>query len=83
MIRRSLTDELITKLQNEEVFKVLWERVICDETLSPVFRNDKIDVYYRGYKLFSISTMIFSMSSYSSAIGVKFCLESKLSIILL
>lgn len=55
MIKRSLTDELIKKLQNEEVFKVLWEIVICDETLCPVFRNDKIDVYYRGYKLFSIT----------------------------
>ena len=55
IIKRRLNDELINKLQNDETFKVLWQLIVCDETLCPVFRNDKIDIYYRGYKLFSIS----------------------------
>lgn len=55
MKKRSLKEELIEKIQNDENFKVLWKLVVYDETLCPVFRRDKVDVYYRGYKLFSIS----------------------------
>ena len=54
MLNRSLTVDLLKKLQEEE-YKVLWKLIVCDETLCPVFRKDKIDIYYRGYKLFSIS----------------------------
>lgn len=32
-----------------------WNVIVCDDTLCPLLRNEQIDVYYRGFKAFSLS----------------------------
>lgn len=32
-----------------------WQVILSDDTLCPVLRKDKIDIYYRGYKAFSLT----------------------------
>lgn len=32
-----------------------WQVILCDDTLCPVLRGEKIDIYYRGFKAFSFT----------------------------
>jgi len=32
-----------------------WQVILSDDTLCPVLRRDRIDIYYRGYKAFSLT----------------------------
>ena len=48
--------EQIMSLKNDNGKRGLaWRIILADDTLCPVLRRDRIDIYYRGFKTFSLS----------------------------
>ncbi len=45
---------LALKESDEECY-LIWQVILSDDTLCPILRKEKIDVYYRGFMLFSIT----------------------------
>lgn len=58
-MKHYLTDDfyqkVLQKTQQGGEWTSIWQIILSDDTLSPLLRRDKIDVYYRGCKLFSLS----------------------------
>ena len=44
----------IIEIENTDL-SLAWKIIISDDTLCPVLRRNKIDVYYRGFKTFSVA----------------------------
>ena len=45
----------LIKLDEHDELNLIWNVILCDDTLCPLLRDEKIDVYYRGFKAFSLS----------------------------
>jgi len=57
-MKHYLQEELfqrLIKLDEHDDLNLIWSVVISDDTLCPLLRDEKIDVYYRGFKTFSLS----------------------------
>lgn len=47
--------KLLKKTQQGGEWDLIWHIILADDTLCPLLRRDKIDVYYRGCRLFSLA----------------------------
>lgn len=45
----------MVKIENNADLYLAWRIIISDDTLCPVLRRNRIDVYYRGFKAFSMA----------------------------
>ena len=45
----------VMNLDGKEALYCAWQTILHDDTLCPVLRNERIDVYYRGFKAFSLT----------------------------
>jgi hypothetical protein len=45
----------VMNLDGKDALYRAWQTVLHDDTLCPVLRNERIDVYYRGFKAFSLT----------------------------
>ena len=52
-----LEDDLFNSIVEKENAELsfVWQIIISDDTLCPVLRRDKVDVYYRGFSAFSMT----------------------------
>ena len=57
-MKHYLQEELfqrLIKLDEHDELNLIWNVVISDDTLCPLLKDEKVDVYYRGFKAFSFS----------------------------
>ena len=58
-MKHYLDDNLFSSMlelkEKDEMSYLAWQVILSDDTLCPVLRKMKIDIYYRGYKAFSLT----------------------------
>lgn len=50
-----LFNAIVRLKENDEEFYLAWQIILSDDTLCPILRRERIDVYYRGFKAFSLT----------------------------
>ena len=50
-----LFNSMLELKEKDEPGYLAWQVILCDDTLCPVLRGEKIDIYYRGFKAFSFT----------------------------
>ena len=54
-LEENLFNSMLELKEKDELRYLAWQVILSDDTLCPVLRKDKIDIYYRGYKAFSLT----------------------------
>lgn len=54
-LEENLFNSMLELKEKDKLRYLAWQVILSDDTLCPVLRKDKIDIYYRGYKAFSLT----------------------------
>lgn len=54
-LEENLFNSMLELKEKDELRYLAWQVILSDDTLCPVLRRDRIDIYYRGYKAFSLT----------------------------
>jgi hypothetical protein len=54
-LESDLFNQIVSLKNDNEKRGLAWRIILADDTLCPVLRRDRIDIYYRGFKIFSLS----------------------------
>ena len=54
-LEENLFNSMLELKEKDKLRYLAWQVILSDDTLCPVLRKDKIDIYYRGYKAYSLT----------------------------